>query len=327
LKSLFGRPRLLLILTALTWAGNVIVGKVLVGAIPPLTLACLRWVLATLLLLPIAWPHLRKEWRVVAKNSGLILFLALIGPGCYNSLYYLGLLSTEALNGAVLNAAGPIFIALAAWAVFGDRLDAAQIAGLAAGFLGVLLIAARGSLSSLVALKLNRGDLLLLGAIAAWGVYTAFLRRRPLITWQSYTFATYAIAAAINIPLAAAELSLGHNLTLNSAAIAGIAFTAVFPSIIGYVFFNRAVELLGPGPAGFYLFLVPVFGALFATLLLGERLYLFHVLGFALIIAGVLIGSRSAFAPAGRVLPLAAQTYAVLSHFRRTLGRGSSRHR
>jgi drug/metabolite transporter (DMT)-like permease len=302
LKSLFDRPRLLLIVTALSWAGNVIVGKVLVGAVPPLTLACLRWMLATLLLVPVAWPHLRREWREIVRNAGLLLFLALLGPGCFNSLYYLGLVSTEALNGVVLNAAGPMVIAVAAWAVFGDKLDAPQIAGLAAGFLGVLLIAARGSLSSLAALKFNSGDLLLLGAIATWGVYTAFLRKRPPISWQSYSFVSYAIAAAINIPFAAGELALGYSVTLNWATIAAISFAAVFPSIVGYVFYNRAVELLGPGPAGFYLFLVPVFGAILATALLGERLHLFHVLGFALIAAGVVIGSRST---AGGSLPAA----------------------
>jgi drug/metabolite transporter (DMT)-like permease len=302
LKPFFDRPRLLLIVTALSWAGNLIVGKGLVEAVPPLTLACLRWTLATLLLLPVAWPHLRKEWHEIAKNLGLVLFLAFIGPACFNSLYYLGLVSTEAVNGAVLNAAGPMFIALAAWAVFGDRLDAAQIAGLAAGLLGVLLVAVRGSILSLAALKFNSGDLLLLGAIATWGVYTAFLRKRPPISWQSYSLLTYAIAAAVNIPLAVTELSLGYKLTLNLATIGAISFAAIFPSIVGYVFYNRAVELLGPGPAGFYLFLVPVFGAALATVLLGERLYLFHVLGFALIITGVLIGSRS---PANGSLPAA----------------------
>jgi drug/metabolite transporter (DMT)-like permease len=302
LKSFFDRPRLLLILTALSWAGNVIVGKGLVGSVPPFTLACLRWTLATLLLLPVAWRYLRSEWHEIVKNSGLVLFLAFIGPACYNSLFYLGLVSTGALNGAVMNAAGPMVIALAAWAVFGDRLAAAQIAGLAAGFLGVLLIAARGSLLTLAALKFNAGDLLLLGAIAAWGVYTALLRKRPPISWQSYSLATYAIAAAINIPLAATELSLGYTFTLNWASFSAISFAAVFPTIIGYVFYNRAVELLGPGQAGFYLFLVPVFGAVLATVLLGERLHLFHVLGFALIIAGVLIASRS---PACSSLPAA----------------------
>src|SRR5262249_21698445 len=116
------------------------------------------------------------------------------------------------------------------------------------------------------------------------------------ISWQSYNFVTYATATAVNIPLAAAESQLGYTTTLNFTAAAAIAFVAIFPSVIGYIFYNRAVELLGPAAAGIYLFLIPVFGAVLATALLGEKLQLFHALGFALIIAGVLIGSRKAAA-------------------------------
>jgi drug/metabolite transporter (DMT)-like permease len=329
LKPLLDRPRLLLILTALFWAGNVIVGRAVVGTVPPLTLACLRWMLATLLLLPVAWPYLRTEWRAIMKNLRLLIFLGLLGPGCYNSLNYFALVSTEALNNLVLNAAGPMVIALAAWILASDRPNTAQLAGMAAGFSGVLLIVTRGGLSSLAALNFNPGDILILASILTWSVYTVYVRTRPPISWQSYSFAIYAVAAVLNFPLAAAEHLQGYDLTLNWAAVAAIGFTAIFPSLISYVFYNRAVELLGPAEAGLYLFLVPVFGAILATALLGETLHLFHALGFALIIAGVLIGGRSAVAAkeAGRTAPLAVQTYGVLSHFRRTLGRGSSRRR
>ncbi len=132
--------------------------------------------------------------------------------------------------------------------------------------------------------------------MAAWSSYTAFLRKRPPISWQSYNFVTYAIAAVANIPLVLAEHALGHRLSANWVTAAAIFYVAIFPSLIAYIFYNRAVELLGPAPAGLYLFLMPLFGALLATALLGEKLYLYHALGFALIIAGVLIGSRSAMA-------------------------------
>jgi drug/metabolite transporter (DMT)-like permease len=299
LKPLLDRPRLLLIVTALSWSGNVIAGRVVIGIVPPLMFSCLRWTLATLLLLPVAWSYLRKEWPEIVKNRGLLLFLGFIGPACYNSFYYFALVSTDALNGLILSAAGPMIIALTAWSIFGDRPEAPQLAGMATGFFGVLLIIARGDVSSLAALKFNPGDLLVLAALVAWAVYTAYLRLRPAISWQSYNFVTYAIAAAANIPLVAVEAQLGYTTAFNWTAVAAIAFVAIFPSVIGYIFYNRAVEMLGPAAAGIYLFLIPVFGAILATVLLGENLQLFHALGFALIIAGVLIGSRKA-AP-GRV--------------------------
>ena len=292
LRTLFDRPRLLLILTTLFWAGNIVIGRAIAGTVPPVTLACLRWTLASLFFLPFAWTSLRIDADRIAKHRGILLFLGLIGPACYNSLFYFGLVSTPALNGLVLNAAGPMVIALVARGFFGDRLSAFQIAGMIAGFAGVLLIVAKGDPRVLGALRFASGDLILLAAILAWSVYTAFLRKRPRMSWQSYNFITYAIAAIANVPIAAGELALGGSITPSWAAAAAIVYVAIFPSLLAYIFYNRAVELLGPAAAGLYMFLIPAFGAVLAVGLLGEELHWFHAAGFTLIIGGVLIGSR-----------------------------------
>jgi drug/metabolite transporter (DMT)-like permease len=222
----------------------------------------------------------------------MLLFLGFTGPALYNTLSYLGLVSTSALNGLVLGASGPMFITLAAWSIFGDRPSQAQLFGMAAAFFGVLLIIAKGDLLYLANFRLNPGDLLLLAGMICWSVYTAFLRKRPSISWQSFNFVTYAIAAAVNIPLAFAEHQLGNIMTANWATAAAIFYVAIFPSLLAYIFYNRSVELLGPAAAGLYLFLIPIFGAILAMLLLGEKLYLYHAFGFILIIGGVLLGSR-----------------------------------
>ena len=292
LKSFFDRPGLLLTLVAIFWAGNFVLGRAIVGQVPPVTLACLRWSLAALIFLPFAWAHLKRDAAQLRKHWRMIVFLGLIGAGCYNTLTYLGLVSTEAINGLVLNAAGPMFIALTAWGLFGDRLEPMQILGLGAGFLGVLIIIAKGDLASLAAFKFNPGDALIVAGMMTWSIYTAFLRKRPHMSWQSFNIGTYAVAGAANVPLALIEHGLGHTMKATPATAAAIAYVAIFPSLLAYIFYNRGVELLGPARAGLYLFLIPVFGALLAVVFLGEKLHLFHALGFAFIIAGVLIGSR-----------------------------------
>jgi drug/metabolite transporter (DMT)-like permease len=297
LRSFFNRPRLLLTLASLFWAGNVVLGRGVAGAIPPVTLACLRWTLAALIFLPFALPHLREDAREIGKHWRILLFLGLIGPACYNSLSYLGLVSTEALNGLTLNAASPMFIALAAWGLFGDRLGVAQLLGMAAGFAGVLIVISKVDLASLASLKFNPGDLFLLTGMLFWSGYTACLRKRPRISWQAYNWVTYAIAGLLNVPFSLAELALGYQLHADLTLAASIFYVAIFPSLIAYIFYNRAVELLGPAPAGLYLFLIPVFGATLAAVFLGEKLHLFHALGFALIVGGVLIGSGRAAGP------------------------------
>jgi drug/metabolite transporter (DMT)-like permease len=309
LTSIFKRPGLLLTLTAIFWAGNVVIGRAIVGVIPPVTLACLRWTLAALILLPFAWPHLKGDAPTLLRRWRIMLFLGFIGPGCYNTLSYLGLLSTQAMNGLVLNAAGPMFIALAAWILFRDRIEGVQLAGMIAGFAGVLLIVGKGDFGALAHLGFNPGDILLIVGMVAWSIYTACFRIRPRVSWQSFNFVSYAIAGIANVPFAMIEHSFGREMQANAVTFATIAYVAVFPSLLAYIFYNRGVELLGPARAGFYLFLVPVFGAILAMVALGERLHWYHAVGFTLIIAGVLLGTRKTGSPqvveAGTVQALA----------------------
>ncbi len=288
---IWNRPGLLLTLTSAFWAGNFVIGRAIVGHVPPVTLACLRWVLAALILLPFAWQHLKQDAALISKGWRMLVFLGFIGAGCYNTFSYLGLVSTEALNGLVLGASGPMFIALAAWILFGDRLETAQLIGMITSFAGVLLIIAKGDLSSLAAFKFNPGDILIIVGMMTWSVYTAFLRKRPPISWQSFNVTIYAVAAVSNFPFALVEHRLGYSMHADLGTVATIGYAAVFPSLIGYIFYNRGVELVGPARAGLHLFLVPVFGAIFAMLFLNEKLYPFHAVGFVLIIAGVLAGT------------------------------------
>jgi drug/metabolite transporter (DMT)-like permease len=290
--SLYNRAPLLLAFTALFWAGNVVVGRAVAGVVPSVMLVTLRWGIATLILLPFAWQHLKRDWREVRDHLPILIFLSLIGPGCYNTMFYLGLTSTEATNGLVLNAAGPSFIAVAAYILFGDRLTKTEFFGLGLGFLGVILIIAKADLSTLASLHFNPGDLLLMAAMAAWAVYTAFLRKKPKMAWQTFNAVTFAMATIINVPFAFLERSLGYELHFTAGAALAVLYISIFPSLIAYVFYARAVDLIGPIRSGIYLFLIPVFGAVMTTFFLGERLALYHVLGFLLVIGGVVVGAK-----------------------------------
>ncbi len=291
MTSFYNRPALLLTLTSIFWAGNFVLGRAIVGHVPPVTLACLRWSLASLLFLPYALPYVKQDAKTLFEDWKIVAFLALVGPGFYNTLSYLGLLSTEALNGLVLNAAAPMFIALAAWSIFGDRVEAAQLAGLVAGFGGVVLIIAKGELGQLLGFHFNPGDILLIVGMICWSVYTTCLRKRPNVSWQSFNLVSYVIAAVVNLPMAVWEHTSGQGMRADTGTFAAIAYVAIFPSLLAYIFYNRGVELLGRTKACFFVFLVPVFVALLATVWLGETLYGYHVLGFGLIISGVLIGT------------------------------------
>lgn len=291
--ALFANAYILLALVSLFWAGNQVVGRAMAGTVPPITLGFIRWALATLILLPFAWSSLKADWPVVRANLAFLAFLGMIGGGAINTLSYIGLNYTTAMNALILNSAAPVFIVLFCVLIFRDHITARQWAGIAISIMGVLAVVLRGDFTMLADLSLNRGDLLVIAGMACWGVYTALLRKRPPIAPLSFAAATFAAAAVMNLPLAAGEALTGHLPHATAAAAVAFVYVGIFPSVLAYLFFNRGVELIGASRAGVFTHLVPLFGAVLAIVLLGERPGLYHAAGFALILAGIWLAARA----------------------------------
>lgn len=284
---------LLLSLMALFWAGNQVVGRAVAGHIPPIALSFLRWAAATLIILPFAWEHLKRDWPAIRPNWLFVTFLGVLGGGAFNTLQYMALNYTTVLNTLVLTSTGPILIALACVILFRDRLTAIQVVGALISMAGVLTVIARGHLEVLTRLTLNRGDLLILLAMAITGVYTACLRLRPNTHWLSFLFVQFLASAVFNAPLMLSEASvLGTPPQADLTTLLATLYVAIFPSILAYYCFTRGVDLIGGVRAGIFLHLIPVFGALMAIGLLGEPLAVYHVAGFALVLTGVTLTSR-----------------------------------
>jgi drug/metabolite transporter (DMT)-like permease len=290
--STFGNAYLLLTFMALFWAGNQVLGRAVAGHIPPVLFSFARWTLAALIVLPFAWPYLKRDWPELRANWKLLTFLGVLGGGAFNTLQYIGLNYTTALNSLVLNSTGPIFIAITCFLIFGDRLTFVQLLGTALSFIGVMVVITRGSLEMLTGLTLNRGDLILLLAMSTTGLYTAFLRKRPNIHWLSFLCAQFVASSLFNVPLAIAEGFTGARPELTLFTILSVAYVAIFPGVVSYLCYIRGVELIGGVRAGIFMHLIPLFGALLAVGLLGEPLLMSHIVGFVLIIGGVALTSR-----------------------------------
>jgi drug/metabolite transporter (DMT)-like permease len=178
---LLDQPYLLLSLTSLFWAGNTVLGRFIVGHVPPITLAFIRWGGAFLVLLPFAARHLARDWPVIRKHIGLMTVLALTGISAYNTMAYYGLQYTTAINGLLLQSIGPLCVALWTFALFGDRLTLRQAGGICVSLTGVIVIICHGSLAALIGINFNQGDLWFIVALLIYGFYTAMLRKRPLM--------------------------------------------------------------------------------------------------------------------------------------------------
>ncbi|MDE2377009.1 DMT family transporter [Bradyrhizobium sp.] len=289
---LTNQPYLLLSLTSLFWAGNIVLARHVGSHIPPITMTTIRWFGVFFILLPFAWPHLRRDRPALRAQLPLMLLLSLVGFAFNNAISYWAMQYTEALNALLIQSSGPLFVALWSLVLFGVRLTAAQAAGIVISLAGVLTIILRGDFAALAGIAFNKGDVMFASSLVSFGLYSALIPRRPKIHQLSFISFTTCCGALMLLPGAAWEFCNGTLLTLDALTLATLAYILVFPSTLAYLFFNRGVALIGPNRAAPFFHLVPVFGSAMAILLLGEKLRLFHLIGYALVLAGVVIASR-----------------------------------
>jgi len=290
--ALWSRAYLLLTMTALFWAGNSIVGRAARDLVPPAALSFWRWTIALALLLPLAWPHLKRDWPALRARWPVMLILGALGIGAFNTLLYTGLQTTTALNSMLIQSAQPALILIVGALVMRDRTSARQIAGVAVSLAGVLIIIGRGDPGLLLALRLNGGDAIIAVAVLLWALYSVLLRRRPAVHPLSFLAASIMVGLMVIMPVYATEIWSGRLIVPATGSALAIAYVSIFPSFLAYLFFNRSVELIGSAATGQYMNIMPLMGAGLAMLFLGEVLHLFHISGLALIVAGILVAGR-----------------------------------
>ena len=277
----------LLGLVMVLWAGNSIVGRAVRFDVPPLTLAFVRWFGASLILLPLAWRPLRRDWPAIRAAWKSVLLLGLLGVGAFNALLYSGLQYTTATNALLLQAGIPAAVVAFDRLFFGERSPWIQNLGVLFAILGVSAVVFEGDFSRALNLHFGAGDLLVLASIAVWALYTVFLRLRPQIDPVSFVAVTFLIGAVTMAPLALIEALSGQHIRWTALAIGSFAYVCVLPSIVAYFIFNWASSVVGPARSGVAITLMPIFGAFLSAALLGEALHGYHFVGMVLIVLGI----------------------------------------
>jgi drug/metabolite transporter (DMT)-like permease len=293
------QPYVLLSIAAACWAGNAIVGRLAAGHIPPVTLAFLRWGLGFLIILPVSWKHLKRDWPAIRAKLGLMTFLSVIGIAGFNTLQYWALEYTQALNTLLLQSTGPLFVACWSLVLFGIRLTLAQAIGIVVSLSGVLVILLHGDIAAIATIDFNKGDIIFLVALLIFGLYSVMSLKRPAIHDLSFTAFTFACGSAVLVPPLIFELFWRPVMQLNVTNLLSVVYVAVFPSTIAYLCYNRSVHLIGANRAAPFFHAVPVFGAAMAIVFLGERPQVFHFIGFALVLTGIFAASRKPSAAPG----------------------------
>lgn len=306
-------PRLVVLLTLppLLWAGNAVVGRLMVGQVPPLALNALRWAAVLVVLLPLGWQAVATPAarRAVAQRWRELSLLGLLGMGLFNALQYTALTTSTPVNVTLIAASMPVWMLVVGALVYGEPASRRSLVGAALSLAGVAVVLARGEPAHLVDVRFVPGDLWMLVAVISWAFYTWRLARpgpllrgdaRPAWDWAGFLLVQTLFGVVWAGMFAAGELALAPTWTLQWTlpVVLAVVYVAVGPSVVAYYCWGRGVAAVGPALAAFFGNLSPLFAALMQAALLGEPPQAYHALAFALIVGGIVVTTRRSAARA-----------------------------
>ena len=284
----------MLVCATLFWAGNFTLAKLAyLENIPPNSLAFLRWCLVWIILLPFTYKEILKLKNQIKENLSLFLILGSTSVCIFTSFTYNALNYTQVINASLFNAAIPAIIILLCFLFKIEKTNKYQILGLIISVGGILAIVTKLKLDILLSLNFNKGDLIMIGGVITWGVYSTLLKKKkftlPLLTLV-HVICTFGLISVF--PQFLYEISNGQVIKFDTNLVYTLTFLALFPSIGSYYCWAGAVSVIGANRAGISLSLIPLFSSIMAILIYNETFQFFHLIGAILIILGLFLSNK-----------------------------------
>ena len=284
----------MLVLATLFWAGNFTIGKVAYFEnIPPYSLSFFRWLLVWIILLPFTYKEILKLKKEIIKNYKLFVILGFSSVGLFSAFTYNALNHTQVINASLFNTAIPAMIILVCYLLKIEKTNIFQLSGLFISILGILVIITKLDLNILLTLNFNQGDIYMVLAITAWGIYSAFLKKR---TFDVSLLALIQVICSFGLIFLAPgfffELMQDKTIEINNNLFYILVYVAIFPSIGSYYCWAGAVSIVGANRAGIFLSLIPLFSTIFAIIFFNEKFLFFHFIGSILIIIGLFLSNK-----------------------------------
>jgi drug/metabolite transporter (DMT)-like permease len=277
----------------LFWAGNFLIARGMRAAIPPFQMSFWRWALASVILLPFAWRASYERRPELRRELPFLALLGAVGVTAFNCFLYTALHHTTVVNAALINSLMPAVTFVLALAILREPLPARRLLGLVVSFTGAIVIISRGHPTQLIELAPNRGDVLVVFGLTSWALYTVLIRWRPTrLPPIVFLAATVVLGAILHLPLVAWELATTGGFAIDEKSASALLYLAIFPSLLAYIFWNRAVAKLGPGRTGMFMHLLPIFSSVLAVAFLGEAFLTYHTAGILLILTGITLVTR-----------------------------------
>lgn len=280
------RSLLKLLLALLTWSSSYAITRTVVTTVPPILFAFLRFVVAILALLLITYTRKTPVQETMKERWGSILTLSLTGVTLYYVFFNFSLQQTSAAAGALIQGFIPISTAILAAVFLKEKLKPLQIAGIFISVAGVVLIGftnqpgASGSNTIL-------GNVLMIAAVLCWAIYTVVSKKLASIDPIWLITRLSIIGTILLIPAVVYEMKDQPWPAITWQGWAAILYMGIFPSALGYIWFNSALQHISATQAGVLINMDPVLGALIAIAFLGEQVHIWQITGAALTLIGV----------------------------------------
>jgi drug/metabolite transporter (DMT)-like permease len=278
-------------LATLTWASNMTLGRWLRDDIGPLTLAAARFLIASSFLV-LLLQRQPPEQRRLGKDRWLVVGMALSGVVVFTPTLYLGLQHTTTVNATLINGMGPLITGVLAALLIGERMSGRQIGGAVLGLMGVIVLISGGRIRFCQALGGSTGDLIVLGAVTLWALYSVLGRR---VMRHRSALSASAFSAILGLPLLLLAAIWEMQTTgppVSPRLVLPLLYIGVAPGVVGFLSWNAGVRRLGASGAMVFYNTLPLYGALLGYLFLGEAIGLSHLLGGGLIVGGGLWAAR-----------------------------------
>ena len=285
---------LFLVLAALCWSGNFIVGKfATLFQIPPLSLNVLRWISVWFILMPFTYKEIYNNFNYIKKNWLVISFMGVITISTFNSVVYFALNYTQVVNAVLMLAAIPVVTIVLSSLMKIEKTNFLQIFGLLMSIIGVGAIISNGDFQKIVSLSFNKGDVWMLVCVLTWSLYSTLLKKHNLKLSQ-FTLIQLMVTVGILflVPQLLYESYIGLELNFNKPFFLILFYVVIFPAIAAYYFWQKGIEMIGPNRATMFIQLMPLFSAIMAIIIFKEKLELYHFIGAAFIISGIYLSNR-----------------------------------
>ena len=285
---IFKNGIILLSLAMLGWAGNTVAGRMSTGEISPMVVVFLRWFIISIFLILFLNKKLILSFKLISGKLVWLCLMGSLGLTGFNALFYIAAQNTTAINLGIIQGIMPAIILVGSVIIFKEAVNLTKVTGLIIAFFGVLVVVSQGDYERVILLSFNYGDLVMLCACFFYSGFTLGLKNKPVI--DPIVLMTYFSLSALifSIPLLIIEYYLGLiQVPATSTAWLTILYIAFVPSFLAQIFFIRGVELVGASKAGLFINFLPIFAAILGVLLLGERLFIYHLISLFIVLLGV----------------------------------------